>query len=149
VELESFSEGVNACKGKLKDILKVLFLQILQFTAFYSIAFFIYKAIENGRGQFFNVTGTNAILYMVTFIVPSPGASGGAEGMSYLFFRHFFTEGHIAPFILIMRTITFYFNIIFGGLVSALSPEKPFKSADSVEDYPLEETKNGNDNQLL
>jgi uncharacterized protein (TIRG00374 family) len=149
VELESFSEGVNACKGKLKDILKILFLQFLQFTAFYSIAFFIYRAIENGKGQFFYVSGTNAILYMVTFLVPSPGASGGAEGMGYLFFRHFFSEGHIAPFILIMRTITFYFNIIFGGLVSALSPEKPFKSSEAVEEFPMEEGNNGNQDQQL
>lgn len=139
VELESFSEGINACKGKLGDILKVFFLQMLQFTFLFSVSFFIFKAIEDGRGQFFYILGANAILYMVTFLVPSPGASGGAEGMSYLFFNHFLTEGHIAPFILIMRTITFYFNIIFGGLVSALSPEKPFKS-DTGEAFPMEES---------
>lgn len=138
IELESFCEGVNACKGRLPEIFKVFILQLVQFTVFFAIPYCIYKAIESGPGEFFNMISANAILTMVTFLVPSPGASGGAEGFTYLFFNHFFTEGNIAPVILIFRTITYYFNIFIGGLVSALSPEKPFKNNPS-EAFPIKE----------
>lgn len=127
-ELESFKEGVDACRGKMTEIFKVVILQMIQFAAFFSIPFFIFKAMETGQGQFFNIFSTQAILTMITLLVPTPGASGGAEGMSYLFLNHFFSSGHIMPSILILRTITFYFNLIFGGLVSVISPEKPFKT---------------------
>jgi len=132
-ELESFKEGVDAYKGRKGGILKVFLLQMIQLTFFFSIPFFIFKAVDAGQNEFINIFCSQAILTMITLIVPSPGASGGAEGMSYLFLKHFFSNFGIAPAILIHRTITFYFNIIFGGIVSMISPEKPFqKNADTA-----------------
>ena len=126
-ELTSFKEGVNDFTGKLSTILLIIFYQLLQFTVFFSIPYFIFLSVEKGPGNYINMISSQAVVTMITFLVPSPGASGGAEGMSWLFFKQFFVSTHIVPVILVWRTITYYLNILAGGLVSILAPEKPFK----------------------
>jgi uncharacterized membrane protein YbhN (UPF0104 family) len=56
-------------------------------------------------------------------MVPSPGASGGTEGISYLFFKNIFATAPIAAVILLWRGFSFYINIIGGGLFYALMPD--------------------------
>ena len=52
---------------------------------------------------------------MVSAFVPLPGASGGAEGSFYIFFGMFFKSA-IIPAILLWRIITYYANILVGGI---------------------------------
>jgi len=70
------------------------------------------------------------LVTMITLLVPSPGSTGGAEGLSYVFFKMFFKPGVIIAVILVWRVITYYSNVIFGGLVSVFAREKPLKKEE-------------------
>lgn len=132
-ELESFSDGASVMKKNWKPILKSVVIQFVQLTAYFSIPYFIFLAVEKGWGNVWDMIAVQTIITMVTLLIPSPGASGGAEGTGFLFFSMFFTANLVMPVILLWRIITYYTNIVFGGLVSLLVPEKPLKNEPEPE----------------
>lgn len=127
-ELTSFSEGARVLKNKPRVVIETLILQAVQFTFFFAIPYFIYLAVQGGNESMWNMIAAQSVVTMITLLVPSPGSTGGAEGLSYLFFKMFFNPGVIIPVILVWRIITYYSNVIFGGLVSVVAPEKPLKN---------------------
>lgn len=121
VGLESFKEGTIILKGKTNLLFKTIILQIIQFTFLFIIPYFIYLAVNGDELYFFEILSSQALTNMITSFVPTPGSSGGAEGLGYMFFSIFFNIKIIIPVILMWRIITYYTNIIFGGLVSYFS----------------------------
>lgn len=131
-EMESFSEGAAMLKSNIGVSVKLIICQILQFTFYFSIPFFIQLAIESNRANAFDMIAAQCMIILISLLVPSPGATGGVEGLSYLFYGMFFTRGYIIPVILIYRILTYYSSIIFGGLFSLFAPEKPLGNKEIV-----------------
>lgn len=127
-EIASFTDGAVILKNNLAVLFQTLILQLIQFTFYFSIPYFIYHSIETGGVDFWSMVAAQSLVTMITLLIPSPGSTGGAEGTGYLFFSLFFKQGIIIPVILIWRIITYYTTVIFGGLVSAFAPEKPLKN---------------------
>jgi uncharacterized protein (TIRG00374 family) len=124
-ELESFVDGVAALKYNYWIIIKSTVFQILQLTFYFSIVYFIYLSIETTHINPWYIIASQGIILVGAQIVPLPGSTGGAEGLSYLFCSMFFKPDSVIPVILIWRIVTYYSSIVFGGLVSSLAPEKP------------------------
>jgi len=127
-EVASLSEGAAVLKDKYGLMVKLVLIQLVQYTIFFAVPFFIFLAIENRITNIWNMIAAQSIVTMVQLLIPSPGSIGGAEGASYLFFSLFFRANLIIPVILIWRIITYYFSIIVGGIFSLLAPEKPLQS---------------------
>lgn len=127
-ELKSFDDGAAILHNNIKLVVKTIILQIIQLTFLFAIPYFIYLAVELSRGSLWNMIAAQSLVTMIAGLVPSPGSTGGAESLSYIFFSLFFKSTPIIPVILIWRLITYYSNVVFGGLVSILSPKKPLKS---------------------
>jgi uncharacterized protein (TIRG00374 family) len=128
-EASCFTDGVLLLKGRTAVAVVVVIIQAVQLAIFFAITYFIYLAVGGRGAGLWDMVAAQAVITMTTFIFPSPGSTGGAEGLSYLFFRTFFHSGIVIPVILVWRIITYYFNIIFGGIVSVLAPEKPLEKA--------------------
>ncbi len=124
-ELKSLNNGASVIRHNYGVMFKLLILQVVQYTFYFAIPFFIFLAIEKGFVNFWSMVAAQSIVTMIQLLVPSPGSIGGAEGASYLFFSLFFRANIIIPVILIWRIITYYFSILAGGIFSMLSPEKP------------------------
>lgn len=127
-ELDNFSEGAAMLKSNFGVSIKLIIYQILQFTFYFSIPFFIQLAIESNRASAVDMIAAQCMIILISLLVPSPGATGGLEGLSYLFYGMFFTRGYIIPVILIYRVLTYYSSVIFGGLFSLFAPEKPLRN---------------------
>ncbi|MGI6778944.1 MAG: lysylphosphatidylglycerol synthase transmembrane domain-containing protein [Acetivibrionales bacterium] len=127
-ELISFTDGVSLLRNKKGVVYGAVILQAVQFTLLFAVPYFIYLAVQGGGASMWNIVAAQSVVTMVTLLVPSPGSTGGAEGLSYLFFKMFFKPEIIIPVILIWRIITYYSNIVFGGLISVFAPEKPLKN---------------------
>jgi len=103
-----------------------ILLQIFQFTFFFAIPYFIHLGVEQAaRVRLWDMIAAQPIITLNSSFIPTPGATGGAEGTSYLFFSLFFKPGVIIPVILIWRIITYYSSVVFGVLFAVLAPEKP------------------------
>lgn len=126
-ELESFGEGAAMIKSDKVVMAKLIIFQILQFTFYFAIPYFIHMAVENFRISPLDMITAQSMIILISLLVPSPGATGGVEGLSYLFYGMFFRQGYIIPVILIFRLLTYYSSIIIGGLFALFAPEKPLK----------------------
>jgi uncharacterized protein (TIRG00374 family) len=128
-EIERLSEGAGMLTGNPKMVISLILCQLLQFTFYFGIAFFIHQAIEGNNISVWEMLASQAMITLLSLLIPTPGATGGIEGISYLFYTMFFRREYIIPVILIYRILTYYANIVFGGLFTVFAPEKPLKQA--------------------
>ncbi|MEN6316783.1 MAG: lysylphosphatidylglycerol synthase transmembrane domain-containing protein [Clostridiaceae bacterium] len=126
-ELNSFCEGASILCNRRSLIIKLTVMQVLQFTFMFAIPYFIQLAVEKHGASLFNMLAAQSMITLISLLVPTPGATGGFEGLSYLFYGLFFTKAFIIPVILIYRVLTYYSSAIIGGLFTLLAPEKPLK----------------------
>jgi len=128
-ELKSFNDGAGVLKNNKKILYYTILLQVIQFTFYFVIPYFIYLGVEQvSRINLWDMIAAQPIITMISSFIPTPGATGGAEGASYLFFSLFFKPGVIIPVILIWRIITYYSSVVFGGLFAVFAPEKPLRT---------------------
>lgn len=102
-------------------ILKTSIFTMVQLLSFFIIPYYIYRAFGLRGNTLDNMIAAKAFVVMITSFIPIPGASGGAEGSFYMFFSMFYGKGFIGIAVLVWRIITFYFNLLFGGLFTLLS----------------------------
>lgn len=126
-ELKSFIEGAMILKKDRKNLFALLVVQILQFTFIFAVTWFIMLAVGSQRASLPEVIAAQSMIMLISLLVPTPGATGGVEGISYLFFSMFFQKDYIIPVILIYRLLTYYPSVMFGGLFTVFAPEKPLK----------------------
>lgn len=126
-ELESFGKGALILKKDHRSLFILLVVQVLQFTFIFSITWFIQLAVESQMASLPEMIAAQSIIMLISLLIPTPGATGGVEGISYLFFGMFFQKVYIIPVILIYRLLTYYSSVLFGGLFTLLAPEKPLK----------------------
>lgn len=124
-ELMSFREGAGILKKDVRILVNLIVCQIIQFTFYFSIPFFIHLAVERDVIPLWGMISAQSMIILISLLVPLPGATGGLEGLSYLFYGLFFKPGFIIPVILIYRLLTYYASILFGGLFAFFAPEKP------------------------
>lgn len=94
-----------------------IFLTLIQVTVASLISYFVYRSFNLKGESVFTMIAADTFVTMVASFVPLPGSTGGAEGGFYLFFREFFGSS-IIPGITLWRIATYYFNILFGGIVT-------------------------------
>ena len=126
-ELVSFSGGALILKKDTRSLFILVITQIVQFTFLFAIPYFIQLAVENHRARFTDMISAQALITLISLLVPTPGATGGIEGRSYLFYGMFFRKSFIIPVILIYRLLTYYPAVIIGGIFTVFAPEKPLK----------------------
>ncbi|OGO83789.1 MAG: hypothetical protein A2Y18_03170 [Clostridiales bacterium GWD2_32_19] len=126
-ELTYFKEHSKSLKSNMKVLVTTSLLTIMQLTIFFSISYIIYRGFGK-TGNMTDIISANAFVTMITSFVPLPGASGGAEVSFGMLFNIFLEPGKILPAIFLWRFVTFYLNIIVGGMVALLAPEQPLKA---------------------
>lgn len=126
-EMESFGDGASMIRSNPVIAIKLIIYQIVQFTFYFSIPYFIHLAVETNSVKALDMIIAQSMIILISLLVPSPGATGGVEGLSFLFYGMFFRQGYIIPVILIFRLLTYYSSIVIGGLFALFAPEKPLK----------------------
>jgi uncharacterized protein (TIRG00374 family) len=127
-EVTLFREGLGLVASKPALLIKTFIYQLMRLLFLYSVPFFIFLAIDNRPSELFHIVSSQAILTLIVSYVPLPGASGGTEGVGYLFFKLFFRDNLVLSALLLWRILTFYSKIVIGGIFALLSPEKPLDS---------------------
>jgi len=87
------------------------------------VPYFIYRSFGMNNAPVTTMVAAQVFVAMVSAFVPLPGASGGAEGSFFLFFGMFFQTA-ILPAILLWRFLTYYVNILFGGIISYIGGKR-------------------------
>lgn len=132
-EIECFNNASRIIFNDSGVIIKAFFYQLLSLFFIYVIPWFLLVSLEGEYGSFADIITSQAILRQITAYIPSPGAAGGAEGISYFFFKNFFTKSPVVSVILIWRILTYYLNVVFGGLYLMFIKDKEIKQTKLIE----------------
>ncbi len=118
--IEEYLEGVNQLKEDLTLTIYMFGLSIIQLTAFFSITFFVYKALGLTGTSAFRIISLQSMLYMAVSFVPIPGTVGASEAGFALLLGSVFHGNFLAAGLLLWRTITYYFGLLFSGVFSLI-----------------------------
>lgn len=115
-QLQVFHDASKTMGNCAPLYLSVVASVTLQITLNSLIPFFIYRSFNMRGASITAMIAAQVFVAMVSAFVPLPGGSGGAESSFYLFFGIYFGQAAIFPAILLWRIITYYANIVFGGI---------------------------------
>jgi hypothetical protein len=114
-------------------------MQLFQLVSLFSVPILMMRAIEGSFtsifGGIFDIFVCTAMVIMIAALVPTPGTSGGAEGLSLLFIAPFFYNSPKMSIVLVWRLLTYYANVVVGGIFCLLIKEKPLASEEVREDF--------------
>jgi len=126
-----FHRSISFVRGNIRDISVTAVMTAVQLIFYFSITYFIYKAFGLKGDKWWNMVFIQTFLYLAVCYFPTPGATGASEGGFYIFFSWFFPENLIFVSMVIWRFITFYLNILVGGLVIISQGIKGLAKSDS------------------
>ena len=112
-QLESFHSSNRDIYKKPKLLLKVSVLTFCEFIAMFLVSYFIYRALGFNEAGPSQIISCQAIVNLVSGMIPIPGASGAAELSFTVFFGPFFIHGTLKSAALIWRFINYYAVVFF------------------------------------
>jgi uncharacterized protein (TIRG00374 family) len=122
--ISNLKEQVKIIKKERMMIAKVAIYTAIEITVLYSITYIVYKAFGYTQYSFSTIIAAQAILSLVTVYMPTPGASGTAEGGFHIVFSKFIPQNTIMMAILFWRIFTFYLPIIVGAIFMLYKPKE-------------------------
>ncbi len=131
-QLEMFHDASKLMGASTKLYLTAMGITVFQITLNSLVPYFIYRSFGLHTAPVTTMVAAQVFVAMVSAFVPLPGASGGAEGSFFLFFGMFF-QNAILPAILLWRFLTYYSNILVGGIVAYIGGKRYYKSASEQE----------------
>lgn len=122
MKTEKIEKAIDDFNHEIKELnhhkilwVQAVFYHVLRIVCFYAIPLFIFMALgENVHGIEVNLVVGAIFVAMVMSYIPTPGASGGAEGFFYIIFSFFFQKATLTPALLLWRFITYYFYLLLG-----------------------------------
>ncbi len=115
---EDFRQGVIRFRSSKGSMLFALGLSL----AYWILALAVPALILKGVGAQltpFQVFSLSMTVYLVMAFIPTPGASGGAEVGSALFFSSVLPGKILGTFVVVWRAVTYYLTLVVGGLLMA------------------------------
>ena len=114
-EISTFHQGFTELRRERGVMSAMAVMTVFQLTAFFLVPYCVLMALGIRGLQVGHVVASAAFILMISSFVPLPGASGGAEGSFYVFFKMFFkASGSVSVAILLWRMFTFYLPIVVG-----------------------------------
>lgn len=111
--IEIFHSELKKLKYDKRLWIETILLHIIRLVCFFLVPLFTFMALgENVANNEFNIFVGAIFIAIVMSYVPTPGASGGAEGVFYILFS--FLKIAIIPALLLWRFLTYYLYLILG-----------------------------------
>lgn len=128
-KIEIFSIELKRLLSNIKIMVIVIFLYLIILLISNMIPYYSFKAsnIDFGYDKFITSLSYSSFVFMITQLIPIPGSSGSAELFFSLMFEPLLgaNKDFLNSSIIIWRSTSFYFGLIFGGLVLILYHESP------------------------
>lgn len=117
-EVYIFKDNVHLFKQKKMLLVKVVLLNVLKLTFFYSVPVVVCIALQIPLtvSQYIDIIALTAFVTMANAFFPIPGASGGTESVFVLVFSNIFGITIASAVMIIWRFATYYFMLFIGGI---------------------------------
>ena len=114
-------------------MLKTIITTLIQFTFYYSITYWVYRALGFGDTTMFQIITMQSVLYATVSGIPSPGAVGVSEGAFMEIFRAVYPEAMMSSAVLLNRGINFYLFVLICSIVTAVNHARMPKYEEDIE----------------
>lgn len=127
-KVEAFRMEFKRLISNGKVLVCVLAIYLVRSFLFHSIPYFaILSCIETPGINYFDTVSLSSLCYMITQLIPIPGASGGAE---YVYSKMFSPllgaqAAGLKSSILVWRFATFYLELFLGAIIFTVYHESP------------------------
>ncbi len=115
--LEDYKNNLLLVLKSKKLLFQVIFLTFLQLTLYFSITYFVYRALNLNNYNFFQTASLQVMVYMAVSFVPLPGAAGASEIGFHTLMRPVFGHHLVNYGLILWRLITYYFGLILSGIL--------------------------------
>jgi len=116
---EDFREGMMKFRTKGSRVVIALALSLLYWVVVMSVPVFLLREMGS-QASTFQIFSLSMTVYLVMAYMPTPGASGGAEVGSAIFFSPFLPARVLGTFVVVWRVVTYYFTLAIGGALVVL-----------------------------
>lgn len=120
-------------QNHVKTFLLFVF-SILQITAYFSVSFFIYKALGLKGDSISLIITLQSVLYVCVSFIPIPGTIGASEVSFIAIMSPVFTQNAVGVAMMIWRMVSYYFGLLFCGLFTFLDHVKVKRSRNIFEE---------------
>lgn len=120
-ELNKYQSSAVYIRNNRKIMIKTLLTTAIQFIFFYSITYWIYRALGFNESNIFEIITMQSVLYATVSGIPSPGAVGVSEGAFIEIFRNIYPQTMMSSAVLLNRGINFYLFVIISGIVTMIN----------------------------
>ena len=137
-ELYKYQQSAIYIRNNRKLMLITLLTTLLQFTIYYSITYWVYRALGFNEYNIAQIITMQSVLFATVSGIPSPGAVGVSEGAFIEIFRNVYPKHMISSAVLLNRGINFYLYVFICGIVTIINHFKKGKgSSDDVVEEEL------------
>ena len=137
-EIEKYQVGSKYVKDHKKLMLKTLLTTYLEFIAFYSVTYWVYRAFSFNEYNIVQIISIQSMLYGTVSGIPSPGAVGVTEGGFIEIFKTVFPQSLLRSAMILNRGINFYLLMVVSGVVTISNATRVKKSEKNENEYMLE-----------
>lgn len=120
-EIAKYQDSSDYIKNNKLVILKTIITTYIQFIAFYSVSYWVYRSFGLNGYNIVQITTIQSMLYATVSGIPSPGAVGVSEGGFIAIFASILPENMINGVMLLARGINFYLLIIVSMIVTIIN----------------------------
>lgn len=120
-ELEKYQYSAKYIKNNKMLMVRILVTTAIQFLIYYSITYWIYRALGFNQHNIIEITTMQSVLFATVSGIPSPGAVGVSEGAFIEIFRNVYPETMIKSATLLNRGINFYLFVIISGIIVVIN----------------------------
>ena len=135
-ELLKYQDSATYIKENKLLVLKILLTTIVQFTVYYSITYWVYRALGFNSYNIAQIICMQSVLFATVSGIPSPGAVGVSEGAFTELFRNVYPKNIMGSAVLLNRGVNFYLYVLICGIVTAINHIKK-KKIDSVDEVNI------------
>lgn len=116
-----YKEDAELIKQNKGIIIRTLIIYYFQYTLYYLISYWAYRAVGLNEHTWFEVASLQSIVYATVSGIPSPGAVGVSEAAYLGLFKNAIPEQLISSVMLLVRCMNFYIFVAISGIVVILS----------------------------
>ena len=129
-ELKKYQDSADYIKENKKLILKNLLTTYIQYFAYYSISYCVYRSFRLSGHGLFEISSMQAVLYATVSGIPSPGAVGVSEGGYLAIFETVYPTTMLNGAMLLNRGINFYLFVAISAFIVIMNALKVKKDTN-------------------
>lgn len=111
-QLDLFHSANKELYKNSKLLIKAFVITLVQLTLMFLVPYCVYKSFKLSGASVIDLICAQSFIVMIGHFIPIPGASGIAEGTSFLILSTFFNTTTIKSAVLITRIFSYYFTIV-------------------------------------